>query len=141
MFPNLKQLVCWGDDINLLHKTQPVFPIPNLQRLLVLQNMSTPTFPLLILHRYQSIEEVEFKCCSYLNIFSPEDIQQHSVAYAGIKELVLYELDNLKEIWRQDASRFGPILHDNIRKMEVESCGSLVTLIPTSSSFKNHVIA
>lgn len=132
---NLKQLNCRRDEINSLNQRQQLFP--NLQRLQVFDNDSTTAFPLCVLQGLDSVQELALIGTSFVEIFSYEDLEKYKEAFAQIRELSLYELDKLKEIWKQDASILDPVLQNNIGVLYVKSCSRLVTLMPHSSSFKN----
>ncbi|WVZ06545.1 hypothetical protein V8G54_019891, partial [Vigna mungo] len=48
----------------------------------------------------------------------------------GLKKLILYDLPNLKCVWKENIE--GIVSFSNLQRVDVEGCGSLVTLFPSS---------
>ena len=83
------------------------------------------------LPRSHNLERLSLENSSYEWIFSCEEVEE----YPQIKSLYVSGLGNLKQIWKQD-SKVDTILQ-NLEKLVVQRCGSLVTLLPPSTSFQN----
>ncbi|KAL5751596.1 hypothetical protein ACOSQ2_022103 [Xanthoceras sorbifolium] len=136
VFSNLEQLSFNRDEIRMIWQNQ--FPqkhlFPKLKLLEVSEDEST-VFPHAILRRFHNVEKLELNCCSYEEIFSCEDVEKHAGMLAQIKSLSLYRLDDLKQMWKQD-SKLDLILQ-NLEIVQVNWCGSLVSLMPPSASFRN----
>ncbi|KAL5756997.1 hypothetical protein ACOSQ2_021743 [Xanthoceras sorbifolium] len=136
VFSNLEQLSFSRDEIRMIWQNQ--FPqkhlVPKVKLLEVSEDEST-VFPHAILQRFHNVEKLELNCCSYEEIFSCEDVEKLEGMLAQIKSLSLYRLNDLKQMWKQD-SKLDLILQ-NLEIVQVNWCGSLVSLIPPSASFRN----
>ncbi|KAK2643965.1 hypothetical protein Ddye_019160 [Dipteronia dyeriana] len=132
VFSNLEELSFSRDEIRMLWQSQfPQHVFPKLELLEVSGDEST-VFQLSILERFQNVKKLELNFGSYEEILSCEDVEKHAGTLAQIKSLSLYRLDDLKQMFKQDSK-----MDLNLEKLEVKWCGSLVTLIPPSASFRN----
>ncbi|XP_044482300.1 uncharacterized protein LOC123208802 isoform X2 [Mangifera indica] len=88
-----------------------------------------------ILEKFINLEELILIVSSYEEIFSCEEGEEYVGALSKLKVLQLQGLFNLKCIWKQDF-RFKSVLQ-NLHSLNVKRCHNLMTLLPSSSSFKN----
>ncbi|TXG48206.1 hypothetical protein EZV62_027500 [Acer yangbiense] len=135
VFSNLEQLSFSRDEIRMLWQSQfPQHLFPKLELLEVSRDEST-VFQLAILERFQNVEKLELNYGSYEEILSCEEVEKHVGTLEQIKSLSLYRLDDLKQMWKQDSKM--DLNLQNLETLQVEWCGSLVTLMPPSASFQN----
>ncbi|KAL5825707.1 hypothetical protein ACOSQ3_021770 [Xanthoceras sorbifolium] len=100
----------------------------------VFHDETSVVFPLGILQRFPSLEELILEDSSYEEILSCEEIEKYTEMLAQIKRLDLKGLDNLKQMWKQ-GSKLD--LLRNLQSLQVDQCNSLIALVPTSASFQN----
>ncbi|KAF2294561.1 hypothetical protein GH714_012603 [Hevea brasiliensis] len=87
---------------------------PNLQNLVVLDSSLKQLFP----------------CEGFVGD------QEDTTAFPPIRALKLKNLDDLKHVWESDCQLHNP-LFQSLENLEMESCGNLIFLVPSSASFRN----
>ncbi|KAK3219079.1 hypothetical protein Dsin_013049 [Dipteronia sinensis] len=131
VLPNLEELRLDGRKIKMVwQRPFPEILFPKLKFLEIQNDESTVLSPN-SLPRSHNLERLSLENSSYKWIFSCEEVEE----YPQIKSLYVTGLGNLKQIWKQD-SKVDTILQ-NLENLVVNSCGSLVTLLPPSASFQN----
>ncbi|TXG69582.1 hypothetical protein EZV62_004517 [Acer yangbiense] len=131
VLPNLEELGLDGRKIKMVwQRPFPEILFPKLKFLEIQNDESTVLSPN-CLPRSHNLERLSLENSSYEWIFSCEEIEE----YPQIKSFHVNGLGNLKQIWKQD-SKVDTILQ-NLENLVVHSCGSLVTLLPPSTSFQN----
>ncbi|KAL5823703.1 hypothetical protein ACOSQ4_021603 [Xanthoceras sorbifolium] len=132
---NLEKLRLDGNNIRMI--CMALFPeilFPKL-KLLTIQGDKSTDLPLEIFQRSHNLERLSLlKCSGYKEIFLCEEAEK----YIQIKNLSISYLENLKQIWKQDC-KVNAVLQ-NLEKLSVRRCSSLVTLIPHSACFQNLTI-
>ncbi|KAJ6384555.1 hypothetical protein OIU78_027790 [Salix suchowensis] len=136
VIPNLEELslnakdaakVCQGQfSADLFHKL----------RVLELQcfDGASAEFPFGILHRFQNMEKLVVTWGYFKELF-PCQLVDEEHTLARLRCLKLTNLPDLEKIWNQDL-RVDQLLQ-NLETLEVMSCGSLINLAPSASSFGN----
>ncbi|TXG69578.1 hypothetical protein EZV62_004513 [Acer yangbiense] len=131
VLPNLEELGLDGRKIKTVwQRPFPEILFPKLKFLEIQNDESTVLSPN-CLPRSHNLERLSLENSSYEWIFSCEEVEE----YPQIKSFHVNGLGNLKQIWKQD-SKVDTILQ-NLESLVVHSCGSLVTLLPPSTSFQN----
>ncbi|TXG56824.1 hypothetical protein EZV62_018137 [Acer yangbiense] len=134
VLPNLVELGLDGIKTRMVWQRQfPEILFPKLISLEIL-NDELAVLPPRILQRSHNLERLSLQDSLYEWIFSCEEVNEQ----AKIKSLHICKLHNLKQIWKQDSK--VDAIHQNLENLVVRSCGSLVTLIPPSTSFQNLTI-
>ncbi|KAL5848625.1 hypothetical protein ACOSQ4_006638 [Xanthoceras sorbifolium] len=99
---------------------------------LELNDDESTVFPLYIIQKFHSLEKLSLNCGAYKEIFSHGDVEDR---LPQIKHLVLSELFDLKQIWKQDFKIY--LNFQNLETLEVQSCFNLINIMPSSASFQN----
>ncbi|XP_028761003.1 uncharacterized protein LOC114719655 [Neltuma alba] len=95
------------------------------------------TFPHSSLESFPMLEKLYVEHSSFEEVFPPQDeIIDFKGKIPPFEELHIAYLDQLKSIWKDD-SQLPPTHQDLITRLEVESCHSLVKLVPSFASFQN----
>ncbi|XP_028755715.1 uncharacterized protein LOC114715072 [Neltuma alba] len=95
------------------------------------------TFPHSFLERFPMLKKLYVENSSFEKVFSPQDeIIDFMGKIPPFEKLHIAYLDQLKSIWKDD-SQLPPIHQNLIKRLEVESCHSLVMLAPSFASFQN----
>ncbi|KAJ6757115.1 PHOSPHATASE putative-RELATED [Salix koriyanagi] len=135
--PNLEEVslhvkdavkVCQGQfSADLFHKV----------RVLALQcfDGASAEFPFGILNRFHNMEKLVVTRGYFKELFPCQLVDEEEHTLARIRCLTLTNLPDLEKIWNQDL-RVDQLLH-NLETLEVMSCGSLINLAPSASSFGN----
>ncbi|KAJ6746172.1 hypothetical protein OIU74_028771 [Salix koriyanagi] len=135
--PNLEELsldvkdagkVCQGQfSADLFHKV----------RVLTLRcfDDASAEFPFGILHRFQNKEKLVMTGDYFKELFPCQLVDEEEHTLARIRCLELFNLPYLEKIWNQDL-RVDQLLQ-NLETLKVSSCGSLINLAPSASSFGN----
>ncbi|KAB5529251.1 hypothetical protein DKX38_019332 [Salix brachista] len=135
--PNLEELsldvkdavkVCQGQfSADLFHKV----------RVLTLRcfDDAPAEFPFGILHRFQNMEKLDVTGGYLKELFPCQLVDEEEHTLARIRCLELGYLPDLEKIWNQDL-RVDQLLQ-NLETLKVSSCGSLINLAPSASSFGN----
>ncbi|KAL5825695.1 hypothetical protein ACOSQ3_021758 [Xanthoceras sorbifolium] len=124
-----------ANDLRMILQKFPHHQFSEVVTLKVFHDETSVVFPLDILQRFPSLEELILEDSSYVEIFSCEEIEKYTEMLAQIKRLDLKGLDNLKQMWKQ-GSKLDLLLH-NLESLQVYKCNSLIALVPTSASFQN----
>ncbi|KAL5825649.1 hypothetical protein ACOSQ3_021712 [Xanthoceras sorbifolium] len=132
---NLVELRLDGNNIRMICKAPfPEILFPKL-KLLTIQGDKSTYLPLEIFQRFHNLERLSLlKCSGYKEIFLCEEAEK----YIQIKDLSISDLENRKQIWKQDCK--GNAILQNLENLYVGWCSSLVTLIPSSACFQNLTI-
>ncbi|KAJ6359720.1 hypothetical protein OIU77_003847 [Salix suchowensis] len=137
VIPNLEELslnikdaakVCQGQfSADLFHRL----------RVLELQcfDGASAEFPFGILHRFQNMEKLVVTRGYFKELFPCQLVDEEEHTLARIRCLELFYLPYLEKIWNQDL-RVDQLLQ-NLETLKVLSCGSLINLAPSASSFEN----
>ncbi|KAK2637734.1 hypothetical protein Ddye_025529 [Dipteronia dyeriana] len=94
--------------------------------------------PLHIVQRFHNLEKLSLYSGSYERIFSREGIGKQAKTLVKMRKLFLSRLNDLNYMWKQD-SRLDLVLQ-NLEVLEVDKCGSLITLMAPFASFQNLTI-
>ncbi|KAL5823790.1 hypothetical protein ACOSQ4_021690 [Xanthoceras sorbifolium] len=134
-FSNLEKVTIRRNEIKIVWQSLfPVHLFPRLQFLEVKDDESS-VLPLGILEKFYNLKMLKLTSSSYKEIFLYEEVKKHAEALAQIKSLYLYQLRNLKQMWKQD-SKMDLILQ-KLEILEVVYCHSLIVLMPLSACFEN----
>ncbi|KAF7844985.1 putative Rpp4C4 [Senna tora] len=87
------------------------------------------------LERFPNTTTIQLRYCSFETLFLSEGIDHCEGSTQIIKNLWLYQLEQLKHIWNDD-SLSDPFVQ-NLKSLRVVDCSSLTSLAPPSISFKN----
>ncbi|KAG5223504.1 disease resistance protein [Salix suchowensis] len=135
--PNLEELsldvkdavkVCQGQfSADLFHKV----------RVLTLRcfDDASAEFPFGILHRFQNMEKLVVTYGYLKELFPCQLVDEEEHTLARIRCLELCNFPNLEKMWNQDL-RVDQLLQ-NLETLDVTSCGSLINLAPSASTFGN----
>ncbi|TXG69540.1 hypothetical protein EZV62_004475 [Acer yangbiense] len=139
-FPSLEEIkISDMDNLEMIWQTQFEDSLnlqcyPKLSKMTVTNCQSLKNlFPASIARNLSQLKQLYVKNCG-INAFVFGD-KVTFPSLEEIKSLYVTGLGNLKQIWKQD-SKVDTILQ-NLESLVVRTCGSLVTLLPPSTSFQN----
>ncbi|XP_031267745.1 uncharacterized protein LOC116126182 [Pistacia vera] len=118
-------------------KWQDQFPEHQFSKVKVLQIIKDDSthFSMDVLERFNSLEKMILTLCSYKEIFSCGEDEKCAGMLTQIKQLELFGLFNLKDIWKQDSHMDSSI--QNLEMLHVDRCHTLINLVPSSTTFEN----
>ncbi|XP_044465003.1 disease resistance protein At4g27190-like isoform X2 [Mangifera indica] len=138
VFPNLEELKLGGKVVAMIW--QGAFPehlFRGVEVLFVVRDESD-VFPFHAFQRFHNLEKLILSHGSYKEIFSHEEVDEQdgqARILTQIKEIRLFELSNLKWMWKQE-SKLSTLLQ-NLFILDVWWCHNLNYLVPSSTSFHN----
>ncbi|XP_058753480.1 uncharacterized protein LOC131626661 isoform X2 [Vicia villosa] len=115
---------------------------PKIESLHLQRFNETPTIHLNNFHAiFPNLTALSLFYCSFEKLFLSNGTagNLNNKLSKQIKELELYELEKIKYIWHEDFPLDNSLLQD-LESLKVWSCPSLVSLVPSSSSFTNLTI-
>ncbi|KAK2441515.1 hypothetical protein QL285_012805 [Trifolium repens] len=135
--PNLEELALNGPDVLGILNQGKIFHKVEFLRVQCFDE--TPTIFLNDIHTsFPNFETFQVRNSSFETLFPTKATIGHLSMYISkqIRYLFLYELDNLKHIWQEDFPLDHPLLQ-YLEKLHVMNCPSLISLVPSSTSFTN----
>ncbi|KAF2294507.1 hypothetical protein GH714_012077 [Hevea brasiliensis] len=129
MSPNLEELTLEHKDLIAIQHAQFSFQHFSKLKVLTLSNLQNRSQLFLIgfLKTVHYVETIVVESSNLEELFSCE-------GFTPVRNLELFVVDNLKQIWDQD-SRLKPVFQ-HLETLSVNSCNSLTNIVP-SSSFLN----
>ncbi|KAF2294542.1 hypothetical protein GH714_012397 [Hevea brasiliensis] len=141
MFPNLEELSL--DKKSAITILQSQFPTDFFSQVKVLQLRCFPNKSLVplfsLLPGFPNLQNLVVLHSSLKQLFPFEGFvgdQEDTTAFPRIRALKLKNLDDLKHVWESDCQLHNP-LFQSLKNLEIESCGNLIFLVPSSASFRN----
>ncbi|KAF2294475.1 hypothetical protein GH714_011728 [Hevea brasiliensis] len=141
MFPILEELSL--DKKSAITILQSQFPTDFFSQVKVLQLRCFPNKSLVplfsLLPGFPNLQNLEVLDSSLKQLFPCEGFvgdQEDTTAFPPIRALKLKNLDDLKHVWESDCQLHNP-LFQSLENLEMESCGNLIFLVPSSASFRN----
>ncbi|XP_058007428.1 uncharacterized protein LOC110661427 isoform X2 [Hevea brasiliensis] len=141
MFPNLEELSL--DKKSAITILQSQFPTDFFSQVKVLQLRCFPNKSLVplfsLLPGFPNLQNLVVLDSSLKQLFPFEGFvgdQEDITALPRIRALKLKNLDDLKHVWESDCQLHNP-LFQSLEDLEIESCGNLIFLVPSSASFRN----
>ncbi|WJX17439.1 hypothetical protein P8452_07357 [Trifolium repens] len=134
--PNMEELAINGTDVlGILNQGKNIFHKVEFLRLQYLDE--TPT---IFLNEYfhtifPNLERFEVRYGSFKALFPTTGYLGMQIS-KQIKILMLFKLEMLKHIWQEDFPLDHPLLQD-LHELYVWDCPSLISLVPSSTSFTN----
>ncbi|KAF2294547.1 hypothetical protein GH714_012466 [Hevea brasiliensis] len=141
MFPNLEELSL--DKKSAITILQSQFPTDFFSQVKVLQFRCFPNKSLVplfsLLPGFPNLQNLVVLDSSLKQLFPFEGFvgdQEDITTLPRIRALKLKNLDDLKHVWESDCQMHNP-LFQSLEDLEIESCGNLIFLVPSSASFRN----
>ncbi|KAF2294483.1 hypothetical protein GH714_011830 [Hevea brasiliensis] len=130
MSPNLEELTLEHKDLIAIQHGQFSFQHFSKLKVLTLSNLQNRSQIFLIgfLKAVHYVETIVVESSNLEELFSCE-------GFTLVRNLKLFNVDNLKQIWDED-SRLKPVLQ-HLETLSVNGCNSLTNIVPSSSSFPN----
>ncbi|KAF2294545.1 hypothetical protein GH714_012455 [Hevea brasiliensis] len=130
MSPNLEELTLEHKDLIAIQHGQFSFQHFSKLKVLTLSNLQNRSQLFLIgfLKTVHYVETIVVESSNLEELFSCE-------GFTLVRNLELFTVDFLKQIWDQD-SRLKPVLQ-HLETLSVRRCNSLINIVPSSSSFPN----
>ncbi|KAK2400421.1 hypothetical protein QL285_050127 [Trifolium repens] len=131
---NLEELAINGTDVvGILNQGKNIF-----QKVETLYLQCLDETPTIFLNEYfhtifPNLETIQVRNSSFETLFPTMQISKQ------INFLMLFELEMLKHIWEEDFPLGHPLLQD-LHELYVWDCPSLISLVPSSTSFTNLTI-
>ncbi|XP_065853539.1 uncharacterized protein [Euphorbia lathyris] len=134
---NLEELALNNKDVTEISKGQ--FPVHLFHKLKVLHLQcfyDAPVgFPFVLLKNLQNLEKLILRCCYLNEPFADVIVCEDAGALTQILDLKLDVFPNMRQILHQDCQD-GRFL-ENLQNLEIWNCHSLISLVPSSTSFRN----
>ncbi|XP_022719901.1 uncharacterized protein LOC111277752 [Durio zibethinus] len=140
-FPNLEELELeWNDTMKeIWHGQLPEKFFCKLKVLkLVFFLEESAALPHCFIQSLPNLEKLVVKCAPFNHIFQCEghgDEERHGLAMTQLIKLKLVKLPELAHIWKEEFQPRAAFF--NLRTLEVQECGKLKNLVPSSVSFAN----
>ncbi|XP_058007405.1 uncharacterized protein LOC110653609 [Hevea brasiliensis] len=141
MFPNLEELSL--DKKSAITILQSQFPTDFFSQVKVLQLRCFPNKSLVplfsLLPGFPNLQNLVVLDSSLKQLFPFEGFvgdQEDITPLPRIRALKLKNLDDLKHMWEPDCQLHNP-LFQSLQTLEIEFCGNLIFLAPSSASFRN----
>ncbi|KAF2294492.1 hypothetical protein GH714_011927 [Hevea brasiliensis] len=141
MFPNLEDLSL--DKKSAITILQSQFPTDFFSQVKVLHLRCFPNKSLVplfsLLPGFPNLQNLVVLDSSLKQLFPFEGFvgdQEDITTLPRIRALKLKNLDDLKHVWESDCQLHNP-LFQSLEDLEIESCGNLIFLVPSSASFRN----
>jgi hypothetical protein len=135
---NLEALTINGTDLLEILNQENIF-----QKVQTLNLQCLDETPTTFLNEYShtifpNLETIQVRNSSFETLFPTTGFLSMQIS-KQIKNLMLFELEMLKHIWQEDFPLDHPLLQD-LHQLYVWDCPSLISLVPSSTSFTNLTI-
>ncbi|KAF2294487.1 hypothetical protein GH714_011871 [Hevea brasiliensis] len=138
MFPNLEELSL--DKKSAITILQSQFPTDFFSQVKVLQLRYFPNKSLVplfsLLPGFPNLQNLVVLDSSLKQLFPFEGFVGDQEDITTLPRIKLKNLDDLKHVWESDCQLHNP-LFQSLEDLEIESCGNLTFLVPSSASFRN----
>ncbi|CAJ2673478.1 unnamed protein product [Trifolium pratense] len=133
--PNLTELAITGIDLLEILNQENIFQQVQILRLQYLDETPTTFLNEYSHTKFPNLETFQVRNSSFETLFPTTGYLRMQIS-KQIKYLGLRDLEMLKHIWQDDFPLDHPLLED-LEELCVWDCPSLISLVPSSTSFKN----